>query len=91
MSRGRNWGMMNKNIKLQKSHKMYVTLSNTSLYSLSLRIKDFLRFPDQICPKKSILGTNLQKQLSNLESTPLNTPLNRVSFQTKHFKVLGPN
>ena len=50
-----------------------------------------LKFWDQICPRKLFWGQNLRKESSNSESTPLNIPMYRASFNTKHFEVLGPN
>ena len=50
-----------------------------------------LKFLDQIFPKKVLLGLNLRKQLSNSESAPLKTPMFRVSFEAKNFKVSVPN
>ena len=46
---------------------------------------------DYICSKKVFWGRNLRKQLPNSESKPFNTPIDRVSFKTKHFEVSEPN
>ena len=42
-------------------------------------------------PKNVFGGENLRKQLSNSESSPLNTSIFRVSFKTMYFEVWGPN